>query len=241
MKKKKVDPRCFLDKADLRDIPAYSIADAAHYLLIPATTIRAWVAGRPYRTNEGHRRFEPVIALPERNTLLLSFYNLAEAHVLRALRAKYGIKLRDIRLALEYVEQKLGTKRPLLAQNFKTDGVSLFVERFGHLVDATAHGQIVMREVMEAHLERLEWENKVVARLYPFTRSDYRAAPRSVFIDPRFSFGRPILRDSRIATAVIAQRYKAGDSIDDLATDYGCDRSEIEEAVRCELRLPTAA
>jgi len=49
--------------------------------------------------------------------------------------------------------------------------------------------------------------------LYPFTRSNSVGAPRSVFIDPRFSFGRPILKESRIATAVIAQRYKAGDSI----------------------------
>jgi uncharacterized protein (DUF433 family) len=59
-------------------------------------------------------------------------------------------------------------------------------------------------------------------------------------IDPRISFGRPVLAGTGIPTAVIAERYKAGESMDDLADDYGCQRFEIEEAVRCELALEAA-
>jgi len=54
-------------------------------------------------------------------------------------------------------------------------------------------------------------------------------------IDPRIQFGRPILVGSAIPTAVIAQRYKAGESIQGLAGDYDRPRLEIEEAIRCEL------
>jgi uncharacterized protein (DUF433 family) len=43
------------------------------------------------------------------------------------------------------------------------------------------------------------------------------------------------LTSSGIATAVIAERYKAGESVDELADDYGRKRLEIEEAIRCEL------
>ena len=43
-----------------------------------------------------------------------------------------------------------------------------------------------------------------------------------------------------IATAVIAERYKAGESVDQLAEDYGRNRLEIEEAIRCELPLEAA-
>lgn len=46
---------------------------------------------------------------------------------------------------------------------------------------------------------------------------------------------------SGIPTAVIAERYKAGESIQDLAADYGRAPEEIEEAIRCELRLAEAA
>jgi hypothetical protein len=40
-----------------------------------------------------------VIELPDRSHNLLSFYNLAEAHVLRALRTEYGVLLPIIRKA----------------------------------------------------------------------------------------------------------------------------------------------
>ena len=56
----------------------------------------------------------------------------------------------------------------------------------------------------------------------------------AVVIDPYVSFGRPVLVGTGIPTAVIAARYKAGESVDDLADDYGRSREEIEEAIRCE-------
>jgi uncharacterized protein (DUF433 family) len=109
------------------------------------------------------------------------------------------------------------------------------------LIDATGSGQLMMQEIM-VHLERLEFENDVVARLYPFTRStDEPDSPRSVFIDPRYSFGRPVLARIFVATSVIAERYKAGDSVIELAKDYDCEGLDIEEAIRCELNLEQAA
>jgi uncharacterized protein (DUF433 family) len=43
------------------------------------------------------------------------------------------------------------------------------------------------------------------------------------------------LAGTGIATTVIAQRYKAGESIEELAEDYGRSTSEIQEAIRSEL------
>ncbi len=218
--------------ADPRDVPAYSVSEAAHYLSMPPSTVRDWVCGT--------KKFKQVLDLPKPGTALLSFFNLVEVHALRSLRVDHRIELPRIRDALDFVKKELGWDRPLIHEGFKTDGVRLFVEHLGNLIDITAKGQIVMREVM-THLERIEWERSIAARLYPFTRLNSEDAPKSVFIDPRFSFGRPILRDARVATAIIADRYKAGDSMDDLALDYGCTRLEIEEAVRCELPLKAAA
>ncbi len=60
-------------------------------------------------------------------------------------------------------------------------------------------------------------------------------------IDPEVQFGRPVLAGTGIPTLVIANRYKAGESITDLARDYDRPEAEIEEAIRYELELPTAA
>lgn len=220
------------DYADPREVSAYTVAEAAHYLCIPKSTVRSWVLGT--------KRFKHVLDLPKPEVPLLSFFNLVEAHALRSLRVIHGVDLQRIRAALDFVKTELGWERPLIHEGFKTDGARLFVDRLSKTLDVTARGQLVIREVM-THLERIEWEATLAARLYPFTRLDSENAPMSVFIDPRYSFGRPILRDSRVATAVIADRYKAGDSMDDLALDYGCSRLEIEEAVRCELPIKAAA
>ena len=240
MAKSKIDVAALWGVRDPREVPAYSVAEAAHYLSMPKQTIRAWVQGTSYTHKGAKRRFHQVIQLPVPGTLLLSFFNLAEVHVLRALRTRHEIKLPLIRKALQFVHKEFGWERPLIQQEFKTDGVRLFVEKLGQLVEASGGGQIVIRDVM-VHLERLEWEDNLVARLYPFTRRNPVDAPKSVLIDPRFSFGRPILVGSRIATAVIAERYKAGESIEGLAEDYGCSPLEIEEGIRCELQLGTAA
>jgi uncharacterized protein (DUF433 family) len=39
---------------------------------------------------------------------------------------------------------------------------------------------------------------------------------------------------------MVAEHYKAGESIDELAEDYGRSRKEIKEAIRCELCLKAA-
>lgn len=78
------------------------------------------------------------------------------------------------------------------------------------------------------------------ARLYPFTRRGDPNEPRRVVIDPRISFGRPVLAGTGIPTAMLAERYKAGESVDELVKDYGRDRLGIEEAIRCELAVEAA-
>ena len=226
---------------DPRSLPAYSVSDAAHYLRIPRSTLRAWVAGQAYRANGRAGLFRPIVTLPDDRLGLLSFINLVEAHVLDALRMQHQISLQKVRRALQYLARELRTAHPLAEQRFETDGVNLFVRRYGQLVNISESGQLAMRRVLETYLRRVERDEAgLVARLYPFTRKRNPDEPRAVVIDPRIAFGRPVLVGTGIPTAVIAERYKAGDSVDDLAGDYGGGRLEIEEALRCELDVAAA-
>ena len=225
--KKQIDPR---------ELPAYSIPESAHYLRIPRSTLRAWVGGQVCRSNGVTRSFRPIITLPDRHAPLLSFINLVEAHVLDALRREHAVPLQKVRKAIKYLSQHLDSRHPLAEQRFETDGVDLFIRQYGQLVNISQSGQLAMRKVLEAYLRRVEWDDLgVVARLYPFTRKRMIDEPKAIVIDPRISFGRPVLAGSGIPTAVIAERYKAGESVDELADDYGRKRLEIEEAIRCEL------
>ena len=227
---------------DPREAPSYPIVEAAHYLNLPKATLRSWVLGRPYKTTQGSQNFAPLIEIADKQHKLLSFMNLVEAHVLAAIRREHKVELFKIRSALEYTQKKLGAKRPLAEQQFETDGVDLFVEKLGELINVSANGQQAMREILRYHLRRIERDPRgIPIKLFPFTRTSNRNdEQQAIVIDPAVSFGRPSLSNTGIPTAILAERYKAGDSIAMLAEDYGAQREAVEEAIRCELELKAA-
>lgn len=216
-------------RPDRRLLPAYSVREAAHYLGIPASTVRYWAAGRPGIS-------QALIAAAGTAPGSLSFINLIELHVLGAIRREHEVSLPKVREAIHYLEQHYDSPHPLASHQLETDGLDLFVERYGSLVNISRDGQVAMREVLEASLKRIERDTAgFPIKLYPFTRSDVHHAPKLVVIDPALSFGRPVIAGTGLATEVIAERYKAGESVEDLERDYGRPKAEIEEAIRCEL------
>ena len=225
-------------RARLLDVPAYTVAEAAHYLQIPTTTLRSWVKGRSYPLKpERSGFFEPIIQLPDEEERLLSFTNLVEAHVLDAIRREHGVQLQKVRYAVCYMQKRMNVEHPLAFQSMVTDGVDLFVQRYAELINVSRDGQLAMGAILDAYLRRVDWDETGFAiRLYPFTRKRELDEPRVVVIDPEVSFGKPVLVGTGIPTSTVAERYKAGESVDDLAQDYDLERAKIEEAIRCELR-----
>ena len=129
----------------------------------------------------------------------------------------------------------------MVSQQFSTDGIDLFVEHYGALIQASQAERNQLELAIHTHIQRIEADDQGLAiKLYPFTRSHEENNPRIVVVDPRIAFGRLTIDGTGIATSILKERYSAGDSIDDLAADYECDRLSIEEAIRCELS-PIAA
>lgn len=225
---------------DSRRLPAYSVSEAAHHLRMPEATLRSWVAGRLYPVAGRPRRSRPLIHLDDPQGLYLSFINLVEAHVLAAIRRHHGVKLPKVRKALDYLEQRFRIERPLIDESFQTDGLDLFVERYGELINASREGQSAMKEIIGVYLKRVERDSKgLPIRLYPFTRDTQAerapaSDPRVVVMNPEVSFGRPVIAGTGIPVLSIYERYKAGDSVAALAKDFNLEIGAIEEAIRCE-------
>jgi uncharacterized protein (DUF433 family) len=215
-----------------REVPAYTLGEAARYARLPAATLRSWVLGRQYPTTRGHADFPPLIRPASRKPPLLSFSNLIEAHVLRSLRAEHGVSVKELRRALTYAEKSLGIDRLLLRRELRADAGRMFLDRYGQLIDLTASGQLAMRRLFEAHLKRIEWDSsRFPIRLYPFLSAVAPSEERPIVIDPRIAFGRPVVASKSIATSTIAERVDAGESVKDIAADYDLAPSEIEQAV----------
>ncbi len=216
---------------DSRNVAAYTVAEAAHYLRLPPATLRSWVFGRRYATTEGSSHFEPLIRPTSQTPPRLSFWNLIEAHVLRSLRTDHGVSVRALRSAIAYAEKELSIHRLLLRQELSTDAGKIFLERYGELIELSASGQLAMRRVLAEHLKRVEWDSsKFPVQLYPFLLSGASAEERPIVIDARIAFGRPVVVRKSISTWAIAERLDAGESVDDVAADYELSPSEIEQA-----------
>lgn len=232
-----------MTKYNAKEVGAYTPVEAAHYLRVPISTLRSWVIGQDYKTKQGSKKhFKPVIQIADPGDRLLSFHNLVEIHVLAGIRKVHDIPLPKIREGLSYVEKELRTDRPLLTQEFLTDGLNLFVKHSGLLVSVTERGQLMLKETMEKFLRRIERDPKgIPIKLYPFSRHAGQDDARTIVIDPNIAFGRPVLVGTGVPTANVFERFLAGEPIEELAQDFSVDKALIEEAIRCEQAKASAA
>ena len=122
---------------NLRELPTYTISEAAHYLTVPAATVRYWSVGQG--------DYEPLIVVPKHSPTLLSFLNLTELHVLAAIRRKHVVAMPKVRKAIDYLVENApdvtDRQHPLISSPLETDGaiaiVALGVTLAGVIFTAT--------------------------------------------------------------------------------------------------------
>lgn len=223
-------------KTDSRSVAAYSVAEAAHYLRVSPSTLRSCVAGRAHETKGGTKRSKPLIVLPEPGGF--SFVSLMEGHAISTFRRVHGVPMQRVRKALEYLRDEYrDVLYPFATQEIWTDGLDLFIQRLEHgdgLISLTEQGQGTFRELVAAYARRIEWDGEhMPMRYYPITRPRYQK-DRPVCIDPDISFGQPVLAGTRVKTAILTDRFIAGDSITEIAKDFDVTIEQVEEAIRWE-------
>ena len=217
---------------DPREVAAYSFADAGRLLTVHSSTIRNWA--------KGHDHFRPVLTVPaDASGDAISFFNLIETFVLDELRRRHRFSLQELRPSIAYMKETFPEAAYPLAQ------VDLFVSnndlfgRFGSspLVNISRGGQLALEEVLRDLLERVEKgpSGEGIVKLFPFiTKQRAIDSPRAVEVNPRVRFGRPVVAGTGVPTAVVAQRFAAGESIAKLAEEYDRTPEQIEQVLQYE-------
>jgi uncharacterized protein (DUF433 family) len=211
-------------------MPRYAFGEAAAYLGLPESTMRSWFVGMPYGQSPNLRFFKPILKSAAKE--LLSFYDIASAHVLMSMKSK-GVPPSDIRDIVQGLEVRYpNSQYPLLGKDFYLFGKDVVVKEVGRRLNLTRGGQMGFRSIMDKFLSRIELDaNLMPARFSPL-RTNKERGRGYIVIDPDYASGRPVIKGTGIAAEVIAKRKGSGESIAYLAKDYRLSRRAVEEAIK---------
>jgi uncharacterized protein (DUF433 family) len=213
-------------EAKLRRV--YTTTEVARWAKTTPQTATRWIHGYTYPIVDGQRRSSPMGTSSHTKGDLLNFEDLVEVAIVAAARQS-GMRLVEIRAALETAQDLYGVPRPLLTLRFHTDGKALFFKEGpeGPHVNLNRKGQIAWELIAEV-LRAVDYDRDTVARWWPAGRDI------PIYIDPLFAFGMPIVLRGGISTSIIAERFLAGESLEVLADDYTLDLATVEAAIRFE-------
>jgi uncharacterized protein (DUF433 family) len=222
----------YLCDLDSRAMPRYTFGEAARYLGLPESTLRAWFLGTTWGSQPHLRQFKPFLTPASRD--LLSFFDIASVHVLMAFK-RQGVPPDGIRTIVESLQlERPNARYPLLGTDFFLFGKAVIIKTVGQLLNLSKHRQLGLKNVMNKFLSRMEFDSEQMPlRFKPLLGSSKRLREDGrIVIDPHLSAGRPVLRGTGVPAEVISMRKKSGESYALLARDYRVSIGEIKEAVR---------
>jgi len=213
-------------------IPNYGAQEAVRYLHVPRSSMNHWLKGD-----------NALVQFPSRNRRVFSFTNLVELYVIKGMHEIHGVKLPQIRTAVDYLLENWESRHPLAEYELKTDGRYIFFWQGDKYLNVSLRGQVGLGPILDSYLKRIDRDEEGIARvLHPFLRSEEMEDMRKgkehskvVSINPRVCFGMPVLAGSRITTSVLASRFLGGDSVPLIARSYGRPEAEIESAIKWEI------
>lgn len=214
---------------DRKDLPTYTIPEAARYLGISERTASYWF----YPKNK--------ILTPSAycgQIALLSFSALSEAYVLALLTKFYGFPMGHLRRIVETAKKQTGLKRPLIEADLKVLFRSLVFElpKKGRgprqVIDLAHGGNLVFPEFVDQLGKRILRDRKnVPLQIYPWRLVQKNDASRPVCLDPDVVSGRLVVTGTRIPVAVLLAKRIKGKSEEDLAHAYQLTSEAVRKAL----------
>jgi len=223
--------------SSLIGLGVYSINDASRLTRIGQRRLRRWFSGYEFKLKGERVTSERVLAgeLPIMDgNLALSFLDLQEARCIAEFRRR-RVGWKALRRAHQQGQRELETTHPFCSGRFKNIGRTMMYdagtrEHDDILLDI-ARNQTSFRSVLSPYLHGLEFLNDKPVLWFPLNRST------RVVIDPRRSFGVPIVRSEGVQTGILDRSYRAEGSLRRVSKWYEVDIRDVKDAVRFEESL----
>lgn len=208
--------------------------DVDLYVGLPSGTARRWIDGY----SRGGRIYPPVIRSRQSGDETVAWGEFVETRLLAGYRNR-GVSLQRLRETVQVLRDELGTPYPLATATPYVDvaGRELVLK----IQDADAvdkalrlvvvrNGQLVLTEPAQGFADRavFDGQGRGVSQLR--TEDD----TPDVRIDPLRQTGQPVVRS--VPTAVLAEGFRAGESVEVLADLYELSFDQVLQAIRYEMR-----
>ena len=216
----------------------YTVSEASRLADVSPQRIRRWLKGYEFRVKHGRHRSPAVWNSqldPIDHAMALGFLDLLEIRAVDAFISA-GVSWKDLRRIHSEARRWLGTPHPFCTNRFATDGHTIFMElrekNHGVMLWDMRGVQRVFDKVIRPFLKNVEFDSgKVPRRWWP------RGKKRQVALDPRRSFGHPIIFREGIATNVLARSARANDSVEEVARWFQISPASVDAAIDFEQAL----
>jgi uncharacterized protein (DUF433 family) len=210
----------------------FTLRETAGYLDVPKSNIQRWA--RPPEAKH------PLITCfpPNGREATVPFIGFAEAFVLSSFR-RAGVPLQRIRPAVEVLEKEIGVDHALASKRLYTDGAEVLFDYANKRGEREVMELVVVRTqqrqfsgVVKDYLKRIHyggdgWADSVRLPTYGNAK---------VIVDPSVAFGLPIVAHGGARVEDLVDRFQAGDSVAEIATDFSVPPDEVEDVIRLATR-----
>lgn len=225
-------------KNQLLQIGIYTVSEASRLADVSQRRIRRWLKGYEFKVKHGRRRSPAVWNSqldPINNSMALGFLDLLEIRCVDGFISA-GVGWKTLRQVHDRAREVVGHSHPFCTNRFATDGQTIFMEFQEKNKEITLWDmrdvQRVFDRIIRPFLKDIEFDNaKVPFRWWP------RGKNHQVALDPRRSFGQPIIFREGIPTQVLARSVRANESVEEVARWFEINSKSVREAVDFEEAL----
>jgi uncharacterized protein (DUF433 family) len=216
---------------------AYTAAEAGRLARVPVTRVHRWLEGRE-RSYAGKTVVDPPLWQPEfprmDGRLFLSFRDLIDLRVVDRFR-RMRVSLPYLRKVVSAAREILRDSHPFSNAQLKSDGRRVYIEilsatREPALVEILS-GQHAFHSIISEGLRDIEFEGDAATLWRP------AEGKGRVVVDPRRSFGAPILAEYGVPTAILKLHADEGRTVSEIARDFELDDRSVKAALSFEAAL----
>jgi uncharacterized protein (DUF433 family) len=221
--------------ASIAEAGLYTVPMIARILAAKPEKVRSWVEGY------GHSDASPILIrqLPRvGGKTVLGFLDLIESAFIRHFR-ETGFSPQTIRKVALKLRERHGSDHPFaMDKRFRANGKHIFEEVVTdegekRLVNLMNDNFEIVSAVEPSLFEQVFYVEDIARSWRPL-----RNHP-NVIMDPKISFGRPVVRNVWVPTETLFAAYQAEGGFDAAAEEFGIKPSDIESAVSFEQALRT--